>query len=157
MTKQYHCGVDLIEFIRESNKIEGIHRDPTPQELITARVFVQLPVVTVESLCKLVDVFEPGAKLRDKPGMDVRVGSHFPPGGGVNVIEGLDRILYVHLDDYSPYEAHQHYENLHPFTDGNGRSGRMLWLWMMNESGDRLASLGFLHAWYYQSLSEERR
>ena len=40
----------------------------------------------------------------------------------------------------------------HPFTDGNGRSGRALWLWQMNNH----APFGFLHTFYYQTLENSR-
>ena len=36
--------------------------------------------------------------------------------------------------------------------DGNGRSGRALWLWQMVNQHNYDMRLGFLHLWYYQSL-----
>ena len=63
----------------------------------------------------------------------------------------LGEILADAVDECSSaYVLHCRYESLHPFTDGNGRSGRALWLWMMG--GIEEAPLGFLHTWYYQSL-----
>ncbi len=56
-----------------------------------------------------------------------------------------------------PYISHVAYENLHPFTDGNGRSGRALWLWQMMHGTMRQVNmardLGFLHTFYYQTLN----
>jgi hypothetical protein len=40
-----------------------------------------------------------------------------------------------------------------PTTDGNGRSGRALWLWCMRGR----APLGFLHQFYYQTLGAAER
>lgn len=53
------------------------------------------------------------------------------------------------LEKMSPFEAHKRYEEIHPFVDLNGRTGRAIWLWQMGGPG----SLGFLHSWYYQSLN----
>ena len=54
------------------------------------------------------------------------------------------------MEDASPFAVHVAYENLHPFMNGNGRSGRALWLWHMG--GIEKVPLGFLRTWYYQSL-----
>ncbi len=147
----------LKSFIRQSNLIEGITRDPTEAEIDATERFVS-GKATVETLERLVTVYEPGAQLRFKLGMDVRVGRHVPPRGGVQVVVALRLLLErATLEDLSPWETHLGYETLHLFTDGNGRSGRALWAWQMRNSG-RLwgRPLSFLHAFYYQTLQEVR-
>ncbi len=142
----------LREFIRESNHIEGIYREPTTEEVNIARAFLNPAQTSVDDLIAAVDVFEPGAKLRDKTGMDVRIGKHIAPKGSPEILLRLINLL-AHMQDYDPHTMHLAYEYLHPFTDGNGRSGRLLWLWMMVKRDGQMPPLGFLHSFYYQTLA----
>ncbi len=150
--------IALGAFVRESNAIEGITRLPTSGELFAHDWLLGLPTIVTEDLERFVEAVAPGAKLRDKPGMDVRVGGHFPPHGGRSVIVELGSLLARCVKGrVDPWKAHVEYETLHPFMDGNGRSGRALWLWMMLDRGQyRMADYGFLRAFYYQTLQESR-
>ena len=78
-------------FVRESNKIEGIFRDPTTKEILAFENFLELPDVQIHSLQGLVECFQPGAVLRDKPGMNVLIGDHRPPAGGPSRCAGNNR------------------------------------------------------------------
>ena len=157
----------LYEFVRESNRIEGIRRNPTEEEIRVHESFLQLPEVRVLDMERFVRIVQPGAKLREYQGMNVQVGNHLPPPGGPDIRGRLENIL----SDYATealfslqlsrtehqrrvFYAHCLYETLHPFMDGNGRSGRALWLWMMG--GIELVPLGFLHTFYYQTLAHSR-
>ena len=142
----------LVDFVRESNMIEGIYREPTKEE-IQAHEQLFSQQITVESLREFVRTIAPGCDLRDGPGMDVVIGNHRPPYGGP-LIPCLLSDLISDLYGLSAYEAHHRYERLHPFMDGNGRSGRALWLMLMG--GIAKVPLGFLHTWYYQSLDYGR-
>lgn len=146
--------MNLEDFVRESNRIEGIVREPTDVEIEAHEEFLTGPVTDCE-LEEFVSTIQPGAVLRDKPGLDVRVGNYFPPRGGEHIRESLVTLLSSPIEDFhdednAAYQRHIIYETLHPFTDGNGRSGRVLWLSDMG--GILCAPLGFLHHFYYQTL-----
>lgn len=143
--------MNLREFVRESNFIEGIVREPTASEVLAHENLIASPTITVEALCSFVKAIQPDAILRTRPGLNVAVGPYHPPKGGPEIELELVKILRGATRGASEQQifwVHHRYENLHPFTDGNGRSGRAIWLWMMGGISPRL----FLHEWYYQSL-----
>jgi len=141
----------MRDFVEESNRIERIFQT-TDEEILAHEEFINLNKLSIAGLVEFVNVCQPNAGLRDSHGLDVRVGNYFPPGGGPEVISTLQTLLdNVNESSLSPFEAHVEYEMLHPFTDCNGRSGRVLWLWMMREA----PSIGFLHTFYYQTLASK--
>ena len=144
----------VLDFVRESNMIEGLGY-PTEAELDATTKFLALRMITVEDLQTLVSVLQPNAVLRDRVGLNVRVGDHIPPLGGPAIVTALTDTLREANDKspfrFSAYDTHLRYETLHPFTDGNGRSGRALWLWQ--RGGIQKAPLGFLHHFYYDTLA----
>jgi hypothetical protein len=149
----------LTLFVTESNKIEGILREPFHAEIEAHIALLERDVVQVEDLQAFVGVVQPNAMLRATKGLDVYVGDHVPPPGGPDIVFALTTLLRSANDKKADvFLTHCAYEDLHPFTDGNGRSGRALWLWMMLKRGriNSATDLGFLHVWYYQSLAASR-
>lgn len=150
----------LVRFVEESNMIEGILRPPTGDEVDAHDALLRQGYLTVDDLEGLVAVLQPDAVLRTQFGLDVRVADHVPPPGGYAVRGALTSLLFdASRLRRTCYEVGCEYQNLHPFTDGNGRSGRALWLWMMTRHtrrhprGAYRAGVSFLHEWYYQSLA----
>lgn len=167
----------LYKFVQESWHIEGIDIE---SERAQARGdwevfsgiherFLAADTITAEDIEIAAAAFTGGkGKLRIHMGYDVRVGRHVPPRGGANIMVKLDEIVdnaNMMLEQVSPrnlemyiHQVHCDYETLHPFLDGNGRTGRMLWARMMEKAGIDPAwrQRGFLHTWYYQSLQRNR-
>lgn len=144
----------MRDFVIESNRIEGIE-GCSDVEVKAHENFIALKRITVDDLQVFVEIIQPGAKLRERRGMDVRVGMHFPIRGGPMVRELLETLLVVVENGFKrPYQTHCDYETLHPFMDGNGRSGRAIWAWQQHRDGG--FPLGFLHHFYYQSLEAYR-
>lgn len=65
----------IAAFVRESNYIEGIHRDPSEQEVEATARFLDLEKLTIEDVYALQAVYAPGKPVRDRIGMNVRVGN----------------------------------------------------------------------------------
>lgn len=146
----------LEAFLRESNAIEGIHRDPYQTEIATAARFLEMETLTLQDLNDVQQAFAPGHVLRDQPGLDVRVGQYIAPAGGPAIRTRLLMILDGVPEHDTPYQVHVAFEMLHPYTDGNGRTGRILWAWHMRRVGRDPFGLGFLHSFYYQTLEAQQ-
>ena len=147
----------LLSFIDESNAIESIHRRATNAEIQAHHLLWAQRRIEVSDLQEFVAAVAPGKPLRDRIGMNVRVGSHTPPRGGPDVAAALrDLLAAVTASDVDAYDTHIAYELLHPFMDGNGRSGRALWAWQMQRDGLDPFALPFLHRFYYQTLDAAR-
>ena len=151
----------VMFFVEESNRIEGIHVVKQSEVEATQR-FLQIAELTTEDVCAIQAVYAPGMPLRDRIGMNVRVGNYVAPGGGRNIqvelIRILDRLNRSEPGRYdNPWQQHVEFERLHPFMDGNGRTGRALWAWHMLRLGLDPFALPFLHRFYYQTLENDPR
>lgn len=146
----------LKKFIVESNAIEGIFDEVGAVMIRIYQNFLDYPAMTVTALSAFVRAIEPrNGRLRDKVGMDVRVGRHIAPPGSPDIPAILDSHLRF-INNTTPYKNHLYYENLHPYMDGNGRSGRALWLRQAYHlNNKRMPRRGFLHQFYYDTLDAQ--
>lgn len=138
----------LMEFAKESNRIEGITNEGANERMFEKlEAFLKLKKLTVDNVCD----FNEWGILRELEHMNVRIGGNLCFPGGKQVTKYFESIINT-LDKRSAYINHVDFERLHPFTDGNGRTGRAIWLWQMRNQHDYDLSRGFLHEWYCQSL-----
>lgn len=144
---------DLIPFLQESLSIEGIHRAPTNNEVEATRRFMALFSMSAVALGDLQAVYAPGHPLRERKGMNVSVGRYVPPAGGPLIARRLQSLCRKVNAGSEPWETHVEFEALHPYMDGNGRTGLALWAWHMHSRGMRPFALPFLHRFYYQTLA----
>ena len=114
---------------------------------------MRLKNLSVSEIENYVRIYQPNARLRSMRGLNVIVGAHTPPAGGKLILAHLRALVTdINAARVGAWDAHLRYETLHPFTDGNGRSGRAIWYLQMRNSP--LSDLGFLHAFYYQTLNK---
>lgn len=150
----------------ESNRIERI-KGAKQTEIDAHERFIRLPYITIPDLQELVYILEPTADLRVGLNItNVKRGGVIAPASGPDILDELNQII-AHANKAAPdaamishpFKIHQRYEYLHPFTDGNGRSGRAIWLWGVLRGSNPLAPKihGFLRAYYYQSLETYTR
>lgn len=158
MIKASFDCVFTLDHIRESNDIENIDHDPTDAEVWEWNRFMELSELTVEDIKRFVYVYA-GAKVRLRTRAvddDHHIGKRRLKGGA-HVLAKLSALLQaINEDRIDVWHAHIEFELLHPFSDCNGRSGRMIWHWMMKKNYgtgyEAMTSIGFLRRFYYQSM-----
>lgn len=150
----------LVDFLAESNRIEGIDERVDSIVIQEADRFLLHTRIAAVDVARLVRVLQPNpvARLRDHKGCDVTIAGKTAPPGGPHIGTQLkDLCQQASESRLHPCLLHQKYELLHPFTDGNGRSGRLLWAWqMLHDSIHPGLNLLFLEAYYRQTLEIER-
>lgn len=147
----------LHEFVTESNLIENIYdakRHKTHR--VALELFLSLDAVQVSDLERFVKSVEPLAFLRTATEHRVWIGGHESPPPRETLPLLYQLLKKANNGAIDPWQAHVEYESLHPFIDGNGRSGRALWLWMMKKKFNYDLRYGFLRMFYYQTLSNSQ-
>ncbi len=144
-------------FAQESNEIEGIFGEVAHQNHKKALLkFLTHPVVRISYLEEFVRAIEPKAVLREHDYQAVIIAGNRGLHG--TLVKSALRTLLdrIHDNKITCFEAHMEYEAIHPFMDGNGRSGRVLWLWQRIKYG-AWPNLSFKHSFYYEAFGFYRR
>lgn len=88
----------LREFVIESNRIEEGISGWAVADVEAHRDFLAASRVGIATLERFVVVVQPGARLRDRQGLDVRVAAYRPPPGGPNIRRSLAILLDHSVD-----------------------------------------------------------
>jgi hypothetical protein len=113
------------DFVRRSNAMAGITRDPTAAEVAAHRGLLAANALAVDNLVMFVRHIERGAVLRSEDTSPLK-------DRAPDIRAELDAILAEARTLAAPPDRlHRDFEALRPFTDGNGRCGRALLLWRM--------------------------
>ena len=142
----------LKKFAIESDMIEGENFKECHLEALQ---YILDHKLTQKALLHAHKLFAPdeewGGRYRD---CAVWIGWKQAPSFGL--VPELMNNWFLDLPKMSSWEAHNKFEHIHPFQDGNGRMGRAIWLKLALEEG-YMFQRSFLHHYYYQSLSNFKK
>ena len=127
----------IEEFIRNSNAIEGVYDDSAVDSSLKAwnhlQQYDRLTKKTIKTTHnKILKERQPeiAGEFRD---VRVRVGQDMPPVP-TKVPNLIAELLTVTPKTHpEAINWHVRFEKIHPFADGNGRIGRLLYLWHCKE------------------------
>ena len=172
---------NLVEFIVKSNEIEGYHVEE--EEVINALAGINagyplsyvstnphiighlagLGVVnemnpqTLEAAIAVHTAMGPGVLESGVPGM-IRSGVEAKSSGGRDYVQSQyvpEAMSWWENKTFSsPFERHTVYEIIHPFADGNGRSGRILLSADMGFDFEKINKIISDKAGYFSALQE---
>lgn len=124
---------EALKYIHQSNLIEGIDSSKEDKQSLVAWNFLKkqsgIAPATLFTLHRLITQNQlakhEAGYYRD---VNVTVGNRLCPSPHL-----VPHLMNNYLLDFSklldPIEMHVRYEKIHPWVDGNGRSGRMLLWW----------------------------
>ena len=160
MTKKRNNMEQIANFLAESNRIEGYEFAPSLYLAALRGRPVDIPHVTNSvaawkyvtkhnrselRFADLLHLFQRqmnGLLSMNELGgyrkCQVRVGPHVPPPPE-HLPRLMDRFMAMFNEQAAdPLTLHYEFEWIHPFVDGNGRTGRLLWAWDLMRRGNSI-------------------
>ena len=153
---------DIIEFLKHSNYIERERSKEAYEDALKAWEYIMtLDVLSYDNVMEIHRILMQRLNPRiagQKRDVSVRVGYKICPNPG-----SVRRMLFTWLYEIANADteekikqSHIEFENIHPFEDGNGRVGRIIYNWQRLKVG---LSLHIIHEgdeqWeYYQWFND---
>lgn len=133
----------MEEHIHESNLIEGIDYPEEDKQSMRAwndlknkKIIKSADICYLQKVITLNQLVGPDkGYFRDLTRTNVTVGGYQAPA--YEMVGSLMFNWVVDIWMNTPIENHIEFEKIHPFVDGNGRTGRMLMWWQEIQSGKK--------------------
>jgi Fic family protein len=139
---------DIEEFLKESNAIEDVHDEDSLQQALYAWNYLKnvkkLSVHDILKTHKILMLHQPGLRPNEKGYLrivPVYIANHEALNASIipttlaNLVMNINDIVDHTKNESIIFleriikEHHVKYEKIHPFVDGNGRTGRMIMNW----------------------------
>lgn len=136
---------DIKKYIKASNEIEGIYSEEEDAQSLLAWAYLEkldslshTDIMRVQKIITLhQDNLQPNQRgyYRGMAGnnTNVSVGGRVAPD--YSLVEDLMRNWLLDVAQMTPLIGHIRFELIHPFVDGNGRTGRMLYWYVCKRRG----------------------
>lgn len=155
---------DMFPYIQQSNLIENINsRAEDRRSALAWNWLMDQPAISLPVLFELHDRITKKQLPKSERGafrkIQVYIGNHTPPPPEIAKYQATDWLwdLLEHGMELDPKEMHIRFETIHPFVDGNGRTGRMLMWWHEVQLGRVPTFISFDHRREYYSWFTEAR
>lgn len=146
--KKHKATPEEIEFLEQSNAIEGVYDAASLEQAIEAwNYLMSQKVLTLSVVLKTHKVLMLNQRLQpNEKGYFRTITVYIGGKPAINALKIKDEMVSWLLDVKTSVKIpgfkgahikadHVEYERIHPFVDGNGRTGRMFYNWQRLKAG----------------------